>query len=329
MACRACGKPRVIPTKADMNVIKKAGFTLYELLMVITILAILSTLAFSKYGLVQRAAAQKLSLSNQLLVSKAVDTYLGLNNEEGLDKLDALIDTGTASGSEGTYDYTLNGTGATGGIYRGPKPYDSANITLNNGIDSGLADVLCVYYLTSADTAALKKLGLNFVMRSVTAAPTSSGYGTGDDGSLILIDKATDPETAACFATTVTNGLACAAIDPRYQAGALIYQACGQDLKITKTSSEQNVADADVETALQSVGGRLLAFGLGNSATLIGKSNGGLETVPYSDVLRKTYYRQYVLLLRLVTSGSSVKAEFAGVLDPQGNTVHAAREALK
>lgn len=317
-----------------MSAIKRSGFTLYELLMVVTILAILSTLAFSKYGLVQKASAQKLSLSNQLMVSKAVETYLNLNNEEGLNKLDALIDYGTASGTEGTYDYTLNGTAAAGGIYRGPKPYDAANLTVNNGLDSGLASVLCVYHLTSADAAALRKLGLYYVMRSVTSAPTGgTGYGFGDDGSRILVENASDPETAACFATTVTNGLACAAIDPRYQAGALIYQACGQELRITKLAPDKNVEDADVETALQAVGGRLLTFGLGNSASLIGKSNGGLETVPYSDVLRKIYYRQYVLLIRLVTSGSgstaTVQADFAGVLDPEGHTVNAARQALK
>lgn len=315
-----------------MRTSKMAGFTLYELLMVVAILAILSTLAFSKYGLVQKASAQKISLSNQLMVSKAIETFLGFNNEEGLDKLDALIDYGTASGKEGTYDYTLNGTGVSGGIYRGPKPYDAANAAINNGLDSGLAGVLCVYYLTPADTAALKKLGLNVVMRSVTAAPLGgSDYGTGADGSRILVADASDPELAACFATAVTNGLACAAVDPRFQAGALIYQACGQELKIVQTG--QNVADADVEATLKAVGGRLLAFGLGNSASLIGKSNGGLETVPYSDVLRRTYYRQYILLIRLVTSGSgpaaTAKAEFAGVLDPLGNTVNAARQALK
>ena len=314
-----------------MSPIKKAGFTLYELLMVVTILAILSTLAFSKYGLVQKAAAQKLSLSNQLLVSKSVETYLGLNNEEGLNRLDALIDYGTPTGTAGTFDYTFNGIDATGGIYRGPKPYSAANAEINAGLDAGLASVLCVYYLTASEATALGKLGLDYVMRSVTASPTGSSYGYGEDGSRILVENASDPETAACFATAVTNGLACAAVDPRYQAGALIYQAFGQELKITQTG--QNIADGDVLATLQAVGGKLLAFGLGNSASIIGKSNGGLEAVPYCEVLKKKYYRQYILLVRLVTSGAgtaaTVKAEFAGVLDPQGNTVRAAREALK
>jgi len=315
-----------------MNTCNKSGFTLYELLMVITILAILSTLAFSKYSLVQKASAQKLSLSNQLLVSKAVETYLGLNNEEGINRLDALIDVGTAAGTGGTFDYTRNGTGAADGIYRGPKPFNASNAQLNQGMDSGLANVLCVYYLTEGEAAALGKLGLSFVMRSVTAAPTGgSGYGRGEDGSLILVQNELDPELAACMPTAVTNGLACAAIDPRYQAGALIYQSCGQDLLVTQTG--QNIADGDVATALQSVGGKLLAFGLGSNASIIGKANGGLEAVPYCEVLKKMYYRQYILLIRLKSSSavgaSTTTAEFAGVLDPFGNTVRTARQLLK
>ena len=316
-----------------MKSLKKAtgGFTLYELLMVISILAILSTLAFSKYGLVQKASAQKLSLSNQLLVSKAVETYLGLNNEEGLDKTDALIDYGTPAGTGGTFDYTLNGTGTAGGIYRGPKPFNADNVQKNNGLDSDLASVLCVYHLTAAEAVALSRLGLSYVMRSVTAAPGGSGYGYGEDGTLIQTENELDPELSACVATAVTNGLACAAIDPRFQSGALVYQACGQDLKITQNG--QNIADADVPASLQAAGGKLLAFGLGSHASLIGKSNGGLETVPSSEVLKKTYYRQYILLIRLAATGSgsaaTAKAEFAGVLDPQGNTVRAARQLLK
>lgn len=304
-----------------------AGFTLYELLMVVTILAILSTLAFSKYGLVQKAAAQKLSLSNQLMVSKAVETFLGLN-DESLNRLDALIDVGTASGTPGTFDFTLNGTGVTGGIYRGPKPYDAANVERNNGLDSGLAAVLCVYHLTAAEAAALGRLGLRHVMRSVTAAPASAdGYGLGEDGTLIRTESELDPELAACFPTAVTNGLACAAVDPRFEAGALIYQACGQELRITRTG--QNIDDADVPAALASAGGKLLAFGLGAQASPIGKSNGGLEAAPYCEVLKKTYYRPYILLVRLSASGAVTRAEFAGVLDPLGNTVRAARQALK
>lgn len=314
-----------------MAIVKKAGFTLYELLMVITILAILSTLAFSKYGLVQKASAQKLSLANQLMVSKAVETYLGLNHEEGLDKLDALIDVGTQSGAEGTFDFALNNVGTAGGIYRGPKPYSPDNVQKNNGIDSSLADVLCVYYLTRAESVALGRFGLYHVMRSVIAPPTGANYGYGDDNALIQVTDELDPELAACVATTVTNGLACAAVDPRFATGALIYQACGQNLVITQEG--QNIADTDVQAAVRAVGGKLLAFGLGNHASLIGKANGGLEAVPSCEVLKKTYYRQYILLIRLVESGSGasgvVKAEFAGVLDPLGNTVRAARQLLK
>lgn len=311
------------------QVYAKSGFTLIELLMVIGILAIITTLALSKFSSLRESSAQRLSLSNQSMIQGAVDTYLALNSAEGLNRLDALIDFGTVAGSGGTFNYTLNDTNAVGGIYRGPKPFDPVKNNSNKGMDSGLAKALCVYYLNSSEAAALKKLGLNYVLRSVVAAAAGyGGYGSGEDGSLILVQNELDPQLAPAVATTVASGLACAAIDPRYATGSLIYQACGQNLAVTNWVG-QNVADVDVNATLKNVGGKLLAFGLNENASLIGKGNGGLMATPYSEVLPKEYYRQYILLIRLKTSGSGMvsttSAEFAGVLDPQGNTIRSAR----
>ena len=53
----------------------------------------------------------------------------------------------------------------------------------------------------------------------------------------------------------------------------------------------------------------------------------------HSEILPARYYRQYILLFRLRTAGagaaSTVTAEFAGVLDPRGNSIIAARQGLK
>jgi len=58
-----------------------------------------------------------------------------------------------------------------------------------------------------------------------------------------------------------------------------------------------------------------------------------LEAVPYCEVLKKTHYRHYILLIRLTSSSaggaSTTTAEFADVLDPFGNTVRTARQLLK
>ena len=54
----------------------KRAFTLIELLMVIAIIAIISTLAVSKVGGVREAAARKVSLANQKAVERGVEAFL-------------------------------------------------------------------------------------------------------------------------------------------------------------------------------------------------------------------------------------------------------------
>ena len=306
----------------------RAAFTLYELLMVVTILAILSTLAFSKYGQVQKSSALKLSVANQTMISRAVGTYLGLNDGEGLDRLDALIDVGTPTGSAGAFDFNAKNPSTSGGVYLGPKPPTALTEQRNTGPDPALASLLCAYTLTPPEALALRRIGLDYVMRSVTAPPLGADYGFGEDGALVLAADELNPASSAAVATLVTNGLVCAAIDPRLAAGALVYQACGQNLAVTTTTA-QNIADAAALAAVNAVGGKLLAFGLGQSASIIGKTNGGLETLPTSEVPSRTQYRNYILLLRLAPlPNGAYRAEFAGVLDPLGNTIQSARQAL-
>ena len=80
-------------------------------------------------------------------------------------------------------------------------------------------------------------------------------------------------------------------------------------------------------------GGPLLAFGLGDAASIIGKSDAGLEDAPYATFVQKRYYSRYILLFRLKTIGagsvSQVIPEFAGVIDCEGNTVRAAQHVIK
>ena len=54
----------------------KKAFTLIELLMVIALIAIVSTLAVSKLGGVREVSARKVSLANQKAVERAVEAYL-------------------------------------------------------------------------------------------------------------------------------------------------------------------------------------------------------------------------------------------------------------
>jgi hypothetical protein len=114
--------------------------------------------------------------------------------------------------------------------------------------------------------------------------------------------------------------------------GRTIYQACGQEL-LNTLSWGQSYDKATVLAEVAASGGPLLAFGLGDTASIVGKSDAGLDAAPFATFLKKVYYSRYILLFRLKTVGSGSVAqvipEFAGVLDPDGNTFRAAQFVVK
>lgn len=298
----------------------RRGFTLIELAMVVALLAILSTLVISKFGGIRDTSVRQVSAVNQQGVSEAVGTFLAFNNGRGINYLDALIPCGAGSVAEATFDYS------DAKLYAGPTtPTEKCR-----GLSDGLRDALCVYGLTKAEAAALKRdLGLEFVLRH--AVKTSDLSDEGADGSLPpSFADILDPASSACHVERLTNAFAVAAVDARFETGALIYRAMGQNLPLEKRGGDQNIADADVPKAVEAAGGKLVAFGLGPNATVIGSSRGGMESCPYSEALGPETYRNYVLLVRLVqTSPTTSRAEFAGAIGPDGQAMEGARRALR
>ena len=59
-----------------MSIRKRDGFTLIELIVVIAILSIISTLAVSRIGALREKAARKVSVANQQAIGRAVETFL-------------------------------------------------------------------------------------------------------------------------------------------------------------------------------------------------------------------------------------------------------------
>ena len=318
----------------------KSGFTLIELVMVIVILTIISSLAVSKFSTLKADSARKVSIANQQAIGRAVETYLAVNNGEGVNRLDSLIDEGTAnnSGAPG-FDFTTASSDVTvGGLYCGPVNLDSLTRDIvedkNRGLHEDLRSVLCLYQVSDVEAKAFRRIGLDYVMRHNTYASgyPFAHYGKGDDGTVPQAADGLDPALSACMARTVTNGMVFAAVNPKTDFGRVIYQDFGQELLPTANWG-QSYTDEEAKAQVTATGGPLLCFGLGNNCSMIGKTRGGLETAPYSEVLGSEYYRQYILVFRLKTSGggsaSIVTAEFAGVLDPEGNTIRKARYLLK
>ena len=303
---------------------QKKGFTLVELVMVVSIIAILTTLAVQRFGSMQKIAARKVSIANQQAVGRAVESFIAVNGARGLNRLDALVNYGTAKSGEG-FHY---GSASALGIYCGPTsrgslPQETVDAA-NKGLSDSLREVLCAYALSAAESGALHDIGLQYVMRHETKADALSAS-HGDDGARPLAEDGLDPELSACFATAVTNGLVCAAVNGRIEAGRAIYRDCGQDL----LSLDRTPTEAEALAEINATGGPLLAFGLGPSCSLVGGANAGLDAAPYSEVLQANRYRQYIVLIRLRTTEGISTAEFAGVLDPEGHTIRAARRLVR
>jgi prepilin-type N-terminal cleavage/methylation domain-containing protein len=315
------------------------GFTLIELIVVIAILSIISTLAVNRIGAIRERAARMVSVAAQQSTGRAVESFLTVNDGK-LNRLDALVDAGTSRSDGAGYDFNDQGAiGSVGGLYRGPDDVTTEAVReRNSGLwdegDASLVGALCLYRVNGEEAAALRRIGLHYVLQHNTFADGTpySHYGAGDDGAIPQPANGLDPELSACIARTVTNGVAFAAVNGKTEAGRAIFRACGQDLLPTATGNT-GYNETAVKAEIAATGGPLLAFGLGANASIIGAAKGGLDSVPCSEILPARYYRQYILLFRLRTAGaggaSSVTAEFAGVLDPRGNSIVSARQSLK
>ena len=337
MRASARGKEKV----AKMD--RRRGFTLIELVMVIALIAIVSTLAVGRIGDMRRTAARRVSIANQQAVGRAVETYLSIHDGR-LDRLDSLMDAETPLGRGGAddgFDYarTNKVAGSSGYLYCGPCraagmswPFPDAVTEANAGLAPGLRGLLAPYALDEREVRALNDIGLKFLMTHTVWAdksPREAYRERGEDGAW-LPDDATiglSPSRSACVPAMVTNGLVVAAVSPVTNAGRDVYRECGQQLLRTEKDDESYTA-AGALAEVKATGGVLLAFGLGAEATIVGASQGGIDAAPFAEYPLCRYYRQYIILLRVNRWKGGAAAEFAGVLDPCGNTIRAARESL-
>ena len=325
----------------------KKAFTLIELLMVIAIIGIISTLAVSKLGGVRESAARKVSLANQIAVERAVSA--ALSSGARLNRLDSLV---TAQGADGASEWRHAGREGGGAgfdcthtnaaadeLYLGPTRDFAASTAemfreeFNAGVTPELRGVLCPYTLNHAQADALvSRLGLRFVMaHNAYAGDPAEAYSgrRGADGAYVESrgDGGRDANDSACMAVAVTNGMALFAVNPVVERGRAIYRACGQELLRTEDSGVYEETSAVDE--VNQTGGPLLALGLSDHASIVGKANAGLETAPFATYPARRYYGRYILLIRMKTAGSVVVPELAGAIDPCGHTVGAARSVIQ
>jgi prepilin-type N-terminal cleavage/methylation domain-containing protein len=317
----------------------KKAFTLIELLMVIAIIGIIATLAVTKIGNTRRVSAMKVSVANQAAVERAFESYLTMNGGQ-VNRLDSLMyKEGVVGAPGGGFNFAATNTARTAGMYlyqgpAAPAEFTAAEEGRNAGMTPGLRNLFVPYAISKPEAYGFSvHMGMKYVMCHMRDATRSAKSQYGDravdgDGSYLPDDaeQGWSPECSACVAQVVTNGLYVAVVNPATAAGRSVYRDCGQELMDTESNDGAYDADACIREA-KATGGLLFAFGLGENCSAIGKGQAGLESAPYSEFPLPRFYRHYVLLFRLNAAKSQIP-EFAGVLDPCGLTIRAARNSL-
>ena len=321
----------------------KKGFTLIELVMVIALIAIVSSLAVMKFGSLRERAARTVSLANQNALDRAVTTYLTAQPDGKINYLDSLIaDRGASGFGEGDSagfqrslmvgQYCYKGAGIQNGV-----DYSETNTGLTPrlygpGAEGG--NCFIPYSLSAAEVSRLNNRGFRHVMRHVNFTNQSGAGSVGEDGARVTITdaKILDPHESACIARAVTNGMIVCAVSPLTKNGRDIYRDMGQKLLDTEAITDANGNATDVDAAFEQVkatGGALLAFGLGADATIVGDNLAGLETAPLATYPNKKFYRQYILLFHVDTSTPAGRLDYVGALDPCGFTIQQARKNVE
>lgn len=323
----------------------QAGFSLIELLVVITLIAIVASLAVLRLSDVGTKSADTLNMANLARLGPAMETFM-VSNSDGLNRLDLVV-MGRKGGTQGEVSESIDelmifdNYGKNVGL--SPYLYQTSAESGVQGFTMTGPPLLTQYYLEQEDVDALRELGLTYLMRYNDVGH----FGAGDDQEWAT-GASDDPDTCCSLSTVIEPGLAVPFVNPQAvtgsgssltPAGALVYQACGQDVRFAfdpprylpkiNGNSYEGATSKELLDVLKNDGGMLLAFGIGQYSSMIGNANGGLDSAPICPAVKSDIYRRYFLLLRLSKEGGVVRASFAGIMDPAGRTMKQLRRASK
>jgi prepilin-type N-terminal cleavage/methylation domain-containing protein len=313
---------------------RKSGFTLVEMLVVVTLIAIVATIAIALLGGASKDASETVNGAVMKQLTSNIGSYMQLHSGAMPDKFDSLINS-LAVGTEVGGFSTLTTTLSTGGsvsvattpgavltIGYDPEPDGVVNDTTATykGLDtagwSGGFRSLTVSKLTTNDVDRLAKLGITTVYDMV--------------GSTKDLFNGEFPYTTTSRALKVGDPVV--VLDPQTQRnGKSIYDEFGfhdifntTNYPTTGGTTTGDLTDQGRANAL--VSARYVVFGLGRYCTMVGDRKAGLQECPKSPIMRAGYYNRYLVVVKIVTGATQTDtdADFAGILDPMGNTTRSA-----
>ena len=179
------------------------GFTLIELILVVAVIAIVSTIAVGKFSDLRKTAARRTNVANIKNITRTINTEIARlegDSQKGMfayaeSLVDSAVGGGDPRGAEGTFAvrdswYDASG-GVIPGIYCGIKTTTAVSNAegVGTGAVAAISDAhdanvgleplakattsrgkttpakLCMYYLTEADVSALSEAGVSIVSR--------------------------------------------------------------------------------------------------------------------------------------------------------------------
>lgn len=318
------------------------GFTMVEMLMVVALIAVASSMAIVVYNGSVQDSAESVTQATQRQLTNQVNAFYMTHRRQLADGFDSLLRDQTTRPYTGTWT-DITGSWFPSQVADNPKDlfhigYDQINNETeaagydniadpnawNRGFDTqgnlsgfvGTFRCLTVARLHADEVKTLNDLGITYVY------DVDVNYDKWHGEEYLYVKRvlaADDPIVV---------------IDPRTcRTGIWTYQDFGSDLsdttKYTLYSGPPDFSDpdypmfpGDLDDAgrLAALNVRYVVLGIGSNCKLIGDRKGGLADVPRSKVVPEGCYDKYLLVIRLPSGAMDMDPAIAGVLDPRGFT---------
>lgn len=305
------------------------AFTLTELLVVVTVIAILAGVAITMTDGMEKNAIRSKDMANQAEIRKALSYYFSTHNQKYPDGWNTLISDEYADADASLAGTAVDGATAFAMFYRGNlTEADKAAYGADN---TGIYGQLRGWSATGASNQNAWRKCTVYYMKEYEGfnranirtlyyhQPSKIPNRSADD----QVDATTGDRVSGGEAVTqgysYVSGVPVAIIDRKTPIGKQLYRDMGQDPEIPYSSEDAGTTSVD-NTSNPNDYFVLVVLGLGNRNQILGDKSAGLERAPESSGVDTLTVNHYLPVFK-VYQEKKADAELVGVLDARGDTM--------